>query len=152
MKGRLSTLVAGAAILLLAVNLINAREDKGDKDKLQGTWQVIGGEAQGKEIPAEAAKAIDVTMTFKGDKYTLKSTKDKEEGTIKLDSKKDPKTIDFHIESGKDKGKKQLGIYTLDGDTLKICAAKPGSKERPKEIKTTAGDEFEVLVLKRKDS
>jgi uncharacterized protein (TIGR03067 family) len=150
MKGRLSTLVAGAAILFLAANLVNAKEEKEDKDKLQGTWQVVGGEAKGQELPEEAVKALDFTMTIKGEKYTAKSTQEDEEGTIKLDPKKDPKTIEFHIESGKDKGKKQLGIYALDGDTLKICAAKPGSKERPKEIKTTAGDDFTVLVLKRK--
>jgi len=150
MIGRLSRLVAGVAILFLAANLIQAKEEKEDKDKLQGTWQVIGGEAQGKEIPADTVKALDGTVKFKNDKYTLKVGKDTEQGTFKLDSKKDPKTIDFDIETGKDKDKRQLGIYTLDGDTLKICAARAGNNERPKEIKSTANDQFEVMTLKRK--
>lgn len=150
MKSRmLTSLIAGAAILFLAADA--AKEKKDDKDQLQGGWQAVGIEAGGQDLGEDAAKMLDMTITIKGDKYKAKSTREDEEGTITLDAKKDPKTIDFNIETGNDKDKKQLGIYTLDGDTWRICIGRPGG-ERPKEMKSTAENGIAVITFKRKKS
>ena len=49
-------------------------------------------------------------------------------------------------EWGSEKGETYLGIYKIEGDTLKWCVAVPGS-ERPSEF-ATSGSDF-LLVLKR---
>ena len=50
---------------------------------------------------------------------------------ITLDPAKKPKTIDFQMTDAVNKGRCQLGIYELDGDTLKSCFAAPAA-ERPR--------------------
>ena len=44
---------------------------------------------------------------------------------MKLDAAKKPKTVDVTITKGRDKGKKQYGLYQVDADTLKFCFAAP---------------------------
>ena len=137
MKTRLLTvLVVG---LFLAAD--NPKKDdtktKSDLDALQGTWQCVAGEDDG-----EAAKPDDVKtyqLIVKDNKYTIMMRgKEAEQGTLKLDSTKKPKTIDVDITSGEDKGKAQHGIYELDKDSFKACFAKPG-KDRPKELTSKKG-------------
>lgn len=47
------------------------------------------------------------------------------------------------------KGKKQLGIYEIDGDTFKSCFGKPGD-ERPADFTTSPRDGRTLSVWKRK--
>ena len=77
----------------------------------------------------------ELTFVIKNNTYTLSvGATEIETGTFKLDSSKKPKTIDLEIQSGNDKGKKQPGIYELEGDTFKVCLAFPGESDRPKEV------------------
>jgi hypothetical protein len=46
------------------------------------------------------------------------------------------------------KGKKQLGIYELEGGTFKSCFAAPGN-ERPADFTSQPGDHRTVSVWKR---
>jgi uncharacterized protein (TIGR03067 family) len=57
---------------------------------------------------------------------------------ISVDPKKDPKTIDNVHETGVHKGKKQFGIYKLEGDKWTVCMTPPGAQEsdRPKSFDT----------------
>jgi uncharacterized protein (TIGR03067 family) len=55
-----------------------------------------------------------------------------------IDPTKKPKTIDYVMLAGLTKGKKQLGIYELDGDRVKFCFAAPG-QERPSAFKGGSG-------------
>jgi len=43
--------------------------------------------------------------------------------TFTIDPAKKPKTIDYQMTDGFTKGKKQLGIYEVDGDTFKLVSA-----------------------------
>ena len=45
-------------------------------------------------------------------------------------------------------GKKQLGIYEVEGDTFKACFSKPGD-ERPTDFTSKPGDGRTVSVWKR---
>ena len=65
-----------------------------------------------------------------------------------LDPTKKVKTIDYTIAEGANEGKTQLGIYELDGDTLKFCYAQPG-KDRPTEFKTAAESGRTISVWKK---
>jgi uncharacterized protein (TIGR03067 family) len=89
-------------------------------------------------------------MVIKDGKYTLSANeKELETGSIKLDPSKKPKTIEFDISGGKDKGKTQLGIYELQDDTFKFCMARPGEKERPTELASTKESKTVLTVAKR---
>jgi len=79
-------------------------------------------------------------VIIKGDNWTLRREKvpDKniernekvEQARYQLDLTKEPKTIDITWTDGENKGKTYSGVFTLVGDTLKICYAREG-KERP---------------------
>ncbi len=95
--------------------------------------------------PEEVIKTMK--LTFKGDKMSHGGAGGRtEEATFTLDATQQPKTLDMTPTTGPDKGKSILGIYELDGDTLKICAAKPETA-RPKAFKD--GKEAVLLRLKR---
>lgn len=56
-----------------------------------------------------------------------------------VDSTKTPKVVDlvgvFSTISAYRKGRKTLGIYTLDGDALTLCLAPEGEDTRPTDFK-----------------
>jgi len=105
-----------------------------------------GVEAGGKEIPAAEFKGM--TVTFEGDKYTVKKGDEViQAATQKLDPSKSPKTLDGTVAEGPNKGTVILGIYEISDDTLKVCFD-PQGKERPTEFKTGSGAET-LVVHKR---
>jgi uncharacterized protein (TIGR03067 family) len=63
--------------------------------------------------------------------------------TYKIDSTKNPKTIEWRMTSAAgdeiETGLVYRGIYEIDGDTLKICYVTSGSKELPKSLKPEVG-------------
>ena len=145
---KVKVLMVLAAAVLLAGGKPKDDAGKKDLDALQGTWKGASGENDGKPVSEDDAKARE--LTFKGPQYSFKvSGKEVETGTVKLDSSKTPKTMDITITTGDDKGKTQLAVYQVDADTLKICYAAAGAKERPKELSTKAGTKQGLLIFKR---
>jgi RNA polymerase sigma factor (sigma-70 family) len=119
---------------------------KTGKDKLQGTWVAVSGEAGGKKAPEEFVQKCKVVIA--GDKITLvglvKGEKEKGvEGTFKLDPAAQPKAIDISLTNRED----ALGIYEVDGDTLKMCLVEATGNERPSEF-TGKGQQI-LIVLKK---
>jgi len=115
--------------------------------KFQGTWTFESSETGGKELPAGELKGL--ILTFEGDKHTVKKGDEViQVGTQKLDTSKSPKTIDVTLAEGPNKGTVMLGIYEIDGDTLKVCFDLQG-KKRPTEFKSAPGSENFVNVHKR---
>jgi uncharacterized protein (TIGR03067 family) len=147
---RLTWLVAGFASVLIAADSPKG-EAKKDLDRIQGSWVVASGESGGTAIPNEDAKAT--RFVIKGDKYIYTIPDYREEGTLKVDSSKQPKAIDVKIDEGQNQGETQLGIYDLNKDTLKLCFARPGKgTKRPKDFSTNADNEQLLLILKREKS
>ena len=115
--------------------------------KFQGTWTFESSESGGKELPAGELKGL--ILTFEGHKHTVKKSDEViQVGTQKLDPSKSPKTIDVTMAEGPNKGTVMLGIYEIDGDTLKVCFD-PQGKKRPTEFKSAPGSENFVNVHKR---
>lgn len=115
--------------------------------KFQGVWTIESSETGGKVTPANFLKGV--TITFEGDKYTVKNGKDViQVGTQKLDPSKSPKTLDGTVIDGVGKGAVIPGIYEFDGDTLRFCFDEEG-KKRPTEFKSPAGTQITVSVYKR---
>jgi uncharacterized protein (TIGR03067 family) len=140
-------------VLILVLVLLAPVGKGGDADKpskaLEGTWKASSLESDGQKVAGDDVP--DLGLVIKGDGYKeLQNGNETEEGKIKLDPSKSPKALDFDIQTGNDQGKKQLGIYKVDGDTLTLCLARPGGDERPKEFAAPQGSSFTVIVFKRK--
>jgi uncharacterized protein (TIGR03067 family) len=118
--------------------------------ELAGTWKVVSIERDGKEMGAnfKGAKWVftDTTLAarFFGEgeaKFAYK--------TAKVDK---VRSIDLEVvESPRDGGPRKrtyVGIYSVEGDNLKICYA-AGGKQRPKEFAAKAGSGSTLVVLKR---
>jgi len=140
-------LLAPAGLLAFALLLAGAgRGDEKDTKAFDGTWQAVSMVQDGKEVPKEDVEKV--TLTVKGERYTLKTGGEPVEGTHKLDPSKKPRTIDATRSTGPDKGKTMLGIYELTEDTFKVCFAPPG-KDRPTEFASKAGSGNRLIVMKR---
>jgi uncharacterized protein (TIGR03067 family) len=114
--------------------------------KFQGIWTFESVEAGGKEVPAAEFKGM--TVTFEGDKYTVKKGDEIiQVGTQKLDPSKSPKAFDVAVAEGLNKGAVMLGIYEINGDTLKVCFD-PEGKKRPTEFTSAPGSQI-LVVHKR---
>jgi len=126
-------------------------DDKADLEKevrkFQGAWTFESSETGGKELPA--SELAGLILTFEGDKHTVKKGNEMVQvGTQKLDPSKSPKAIDVTLTEGVNKGAVMLGIYEINGDTLKVCFDAAG-KKRPTEFKSAPGSETFVNVHKR---
>ncbi len=138
----------GAAVLAASA-LVAAAADKADADlkKFQGEWVAVSRVVGGKAEPEDAIK--DIRITVAGNKVTVKKgDKVLMAATQKLDPSKAPKALDATMTDGPQKGVVMLGIYTFDGDTVKVCFD-PDGKRRPTEFKTAEGSKEFLDVLKR---
>jgi RNA polymerase sigma-70 factor (ECF subfamily) len=120
---------------------------KSDRDRLQGTWQQVS--CKGKdEVPDDLVKKT--ALAVKDDTITvLMDGVFSFELTFKLDESKTPKTIDEALVKPEKGTRPYLGIYSLDGDTLKFCFSDPGEK-RPTEFTGRVGSGWTLTVFKRK--
>jgi uncharacterized protein (TIGR03067 family) len=101
-------------------------------------------EINGAVIPVKNLE--DSRLIFKENRFTSKGG-ESSEGTYAVDPTASPKTIDIKLGNG-DKAITILGIYTLDGDTYKVCSALPG-KPRPAEFSAKPGSGQGLTVMKR---
>ena len=138
---------AAFVCLALCAVIAPAQGGKGGP-KVEGSWATTGLMFEGKKLPADVLEKLMPVFTFKDGKYTsLVMGKQDEAGSYKIDAKMKPAHIDLMIEDGKDKGKTQVGLIAVDGDTLKMALARPGEKDRPKDFEGGSG--VIVVTFKR---
>jgi uncharacterized protein (TIGR03067 family) len=129
-------------------------DNKKDLEALQGDWSVLSLKVAGQPDPPEALLKT-LVVTFKGDEMILTASpggKDTitDSMKIKLDSTKNPKTIDFTHLTGKDKGQTELGIYKIEGEMLTMCTNDDFTGgPRPDAFATKEGTKNQLLVLKK---
>jgi uncharacterized protein (TIGR03067 family) len=120
---------------------------KADIAAMQGEWTMVSGLANGQSMPQDSVKLMkrvckgDETTTTMGDQIYFKAK-------FTIDPAKSPKTIDYDVTGGFTKGKKQLGIYEVNGDTLKFCVGSPGA-DRPTDFTFKPGDGRMFVTWKR---
>jgi len=142
-------------------------------EKLRGKWTTVRLEEAGKEIAEADLKARKHTLTFTAEKllqsYVNKNNeKVTVEGSIKIDATKSPLEMDWSdmvqktadIAEGKEIPIKTMGIFELDGDTLKIHFRahlegkdlKGNPIKRPSDFKKTDPDvQGDVLLTLQRD-
>ena len=141
-----------SVVLVLALSLLAgaeaAKEDESKKDQeaIQGDWAQQSMVVDGAKVPDDEAQALFRSM--KDNKYTIYQFKKViGKGTFKLDASRKPKTIDATTTAG-GRSLTLLGVYELDGDSLKLCFAPPG-KPRPSDFTSKKGSEHRLSVWER---
>jgi uncharacterized protein (TIGR03067 family) len=125
--------------VLAAPALLRAGDDAADKELklLQGKWKAVALEAGGKALPKEVVPDFTFVVGADG-KAAGKMPKGEYEARVIVDPTKTPRTIVNVHETGVHKGKKQFGVYKLEGDKWTVCMTAPGAAEadRPKDFNT----------------
>jgi branched-chain amino acid transport system substrate-binding protein len=115
---------------------------------LRGTWVA-------KKVVRDGKPTSDVVghrLTFTADRFVIRSPKGKVvyQGTVRVDPGQKPAAIDFKHTGEGLKGKVWKGIYSIDGDTLRICDNAPDlDKGRPKTFTARAGSGHVFIVFDR---
>ena len=134
-----------AALAPLAARAADDPKPSGDLAKIQGRWTgMVGPE-----------KNVPLTLVIEGTKANASFTRPDGtdvalKGKIKIDESKSPKQMDwtgFVRPDGND-AEDNLGIYELDGDTLKVCNGGPGN-DRPAKFEEGTDGPPHIIVLKR---
>jgi uncharacterized protein (TIGR03067 family) len=107
--------------LILPVAALPAQEDavKKEKAKLAGVWIVESVEFLGKQ--ADSLKGD--RFIFTAEKLTITSKAKDDMQSYQIDPTKKPKEVDFKCED-----MAFLGIYELNGDTLRLCLSTNGAR------------------------
>jgi uncharacterized protein (TIGR03067 family) len=114
---------------------------------LEGEWSMVSGMMSGK--PMEDSLLQWVKRVTKGDHTTVYAGPQiMLQVKFTSDASKSPKTIDYLNLAGSHKGKRQSGIYEMEGDVLTVCMSAPGAA-RPDAFQSTPGDGRSLTVWKR---
>jgi len=119
--------------------------------KLDGSWQVVGHETNGK--PASEEHWRKVQFVFKGNQLTFKGDDILERKvakiTLVIDPATTPRVIDLKIVAGEFKGTTLEGVYEIKNDRLKICFRNDETKNRPTNFSTKDDSNLVLVVLER---
>jgi uncharacterized protein (TIGR03067 family) len=144
-----------ASILSAGPGWVGAADDAKDKavekelKLLQGTWVPVSTTVNGKEMPKQFLKNLQVEI--KGNKVTKSAGDRSVKGTITLGPGKNPKTMDTTLVAPNGKKIKVLAIYSIKGNKLTVYGVGPG-KKRPKKFASEKDSGQELTVYKRKKS
>jgi uncharacterized protein (TIGR03067 family) len=122
-------------------------KEKLDVDKLAGAWSAASGVNNGRPIPDATVQKLRLTLTK--DRYkTERGDEVLFDSRYTIDASREPKQMNMIGTEGENKGKAAQGIYSLDGDTLKICYTMPG-KDRPTAFESKPGSGATLVIWKR---
>lgn len=120
-----------------------------DKQLLEGTWQVIDGEANGQKMSTD--QVMELQIVIAANELSVKPDGEGRKTTFKLDASNTPKTIDLIPLDGPRKGSIVPGIYSLKDGQFALCINIWGQDptQRPTEFNTKEGDGVVLLILAR---
>jgi uncharacterized protein (TIGR03067 family) len=136
--------VLAVGFFLAGGAFLAADDAKEEMAKIQGTWQLVSAETDGKKLPEDQVRQTRVVIkggkhtVYFGDKAVVKGV------SFRIDPTKRPKEVTDTLEDGRE----VRGIYELDGDTLRSCVAGV-DKERPKRLTGEAGSGQTLRVFRR---
>lgn len=122
-------------------------ELSGDLEMLQGEWAMVsgrmGGENLFRQLVTTARRSVTgdhVTVSIGGAVFL--------DAAFTVDADTDPKSMDYTLLAGPNRGATLAGIYRIDGDTLTICYHSAGGP-RPTEFAAEMGDGRTLGVWRR---
>jgi uncharacterized protein (TIGR03067 family) len=137
-------------VLLLGAE--KKEDTKKDSEKLQGTWVVKSAERGGKPVDLDKDEHIPKSITFKGDKFTVKHKEAEHKGAFQIGREDKIGTLDLTPDDADKKDHPLKGLYKVDGDTLTVCVNEGKISERPKEFGAKEGSHCAVVVFTREKS
>ncbi len=127
------------------------KEDAAAKElkAMEGDWDVVGLERDGKKASADDAKGM--RWTFKGSTMQPTDPGDKPgaKAEVKIDSSRSPRHLDLVVLEGDLKGKTLQGIYKLEDGKLTVCLRDEQAPEkgRPKDFTAEKGSNQGMITL-----
>ncbi|WDI42250.1 protein kinase domain-containing protein [Bremerella sp. P1] len=118
-----------------------------DRDRIQGDWGATSQFVDGTPVARNFERDVIYYM-ISGFTVNVLGGPEIDHAKFRLDDTQSPKTIDIQHEDGSI----ERGIYEVEGESLVICTAKPGNKDRPTEMESQKGSgttltTFELLDL-----
>jgi uncharacterized protein (TIGR03067 family) len=110
---------------------------------LQGTWNVVMLEVEGRTMPFAGAQIV-----VKGDRFTSLGMGATYAGKLVVDDSQTPCAIDMRFTAGPEKGNINRGIFEFQGDKWRLCLQMTG-KDRPKKFATAPGSGLALETLER---
>jgi uncharacterized protein (TIGR03067 family) len=137
------------AVILAAGLLLAADDPRGgaDREKIQGVWKVRALVDNGNEQPPADHEKLRIHFTARHVTFTLGDQK--REGAYKLDPSRKPPRIEIELTDGPSKGRKDSGVYRLEGDTLTLCLTLKPGEEPPADFTSKAGSGRTLFTLER---
>ncbi|MBI5383501.1 MAG: TIGR03067 domain-containing protein [Verrucomicrobia bacterium] len=145
MKTLLHLLALWIVLNLPGTAAVAADDDAAARKKIVGTWRGFAVEGAG-EKPDQGPVKLEVTITETEISAIKDGKEDMGAGAYKLGLAQSPQGLEGTRTRGLGPKGPYLGIFKLEGDTLKWCVANP-RYPRPTEFKTVKG-QF-LLILKR---
>ena len=133
--------------LLLGAAKPGQNDAKPNLEPIQGGWKMVLGFKNGEELPADQVKTAELTIDDDQCRFRLGAAS--MAATIKVDSSKVPKEIDFTFAEGDQKGKTVKGIYKLAGADLTICRGLTERDRRPTEFAAPTDSGLLLMIWKR---
>src|SRR5438552_7426172 len=118
------------ALFFVAADGAKEKETKKYLKKLQGSWAFVAIEEEVVKKSARELKDLEdrLNWTFTGNELLRNLGNEPVKGKFRIDASKQPKEIDFFDYA--QKGKVVRGIYTFEGQQLKICVGNVKTGER----------------------
>lgn len=113
---------------------------KADLDRLQGVWSAIRMEQGG-----ERSKLEQAVFMVDGKRACWQTSDGELQGGLYLDATRTPRFFDLAMST-----RTMEGIYSLEGDTLKLCYGLGANAIRPGSF-TTAKGSFQVLIVMKRN-
>lgn len=134
--------------VLSAAPIPKEKEKPKDEELIVGTWRLVDVDVGGgqKMVLPDDWKKIEYKFGEKGVFAMEQPGRPAMEGTFKLDPTAKVKAIDL---LRKDQSPQSLGLYELDGDTLKLCVTQKPGADRPAELKGDAKAFTALFTLAR---
>jgi uncharacterized protein (TIGR03067 family) len=120
-----------------------------DEELLQGSWTLVAGETGAEKFPQEMLKTRPAPRLYFQDGLLIMTWFEPDqfqEGPYRLDPSPTPKTFDHLI----DFKKPGLGLYQLEGDTLRLCMSLSG-EVRPASFATRPEDRNLAILTFQRD-
>jgi len=120
-------LISAAIVALLIPSTAGAQDT--DQETLQGTWDLVSINVNGKEISKEQFQAFNIQTIYEGNRLIRRDATEQsgDWATFTIDPSTSPRQID----TTNKEGVTEKGIYKFEGDTLTICTRTRSGRERP---------------------